>query len=924
VTWPDAPGIVARDDELASLRAIADPAHGPRAALIRGEAGMGKTSLWLAATAWAADRDVRILSASGIESETPLALAALADLLDDVVPAVANRLSVAQRHAIEAALGQDTLGVEDPLILPRAVLTSLRLLGEAGPVLVAIDDAHWIDAASARIMGYVLRRLGDRPVATLATIRGGLDAADPLLLADAYGDRLEVLDLAPLGAPALQTLLRSRLGVRLTRSAIERVQLASGGNPMFAIEFATRIDLAGSQAAPLTVPPSLDQLVRERIGQLPTELLPLLELVAVIDRPSIADLGRGLDGADRALQLVELAAGEDIVVVDEQDVVRFKHPLLASAIYDRLLPPRRRALHRRAAELVDELEARARHLALASDGPDVSVAELLDQAAVAASRRGVPDAAAEIAEQALRLTGEDDGLARDERLLALGRYLAESLQTARAARLLDELLEHDLPDALRADALVLRALVASDVDDSAAQFLKALRYCGDNPALRVRVLQSLAEAHVHWFGDLVEADSFVQEARVVGESVDNDTLHANTLKWASRIASLRGLSWRETSREAIELEHGAPPPLGQSSARICLAQQLTWAGELDSARTLTEESLAELARLGREFDRSWQLPMLVSIELLQGEWSAAARHIVEVEELIDPEDAWGQAALTALRAEVAAYRGSVEEARRWALEALAFAERANLRLSAIRQRWVLGFLELSRGEPAHAWEWMASVPDELEEIGIHEPGFLPALPDAIEIAVQLGDLPTAERLLEKLDARARQLEHRWAIPTAARSRSLVLLASGETDAAASEADRAAAGFETHGFPLDQARSLLVAGRALRRAGQRRHAATALGAAAEIFTRLGAELWLEQTRAELSRANPRPRRDHELTHAEDRVAQLVATGRTNAEVAAQLYVTVATVEAHLTRIYRKLNVRSRVELAHRLASADPRV
>ena len=199
-----------------------------------------------------------------------------------------------------------------------------------------------------------------------------------------------------------------------------------------------------------------------------------------------------------------------------------------------------------------------------------------------------------------------------------------------------------------------------------------------------------------------------------------------------------------------------------------------------------------------------------------------------------------------------------------------------------------------------------------------EPGWQPMLPDVVEALVAVGRLDEAQGVLQQLEQQAAALEHRWATPAALRCRALVLLAHERADEAAAAAEQAAAAFAEIGFPLDRARSLLVAGAAKRRAGQRRQAADSLASAIEILNELGAPLWLERAEDELRRASPRPRRDRELTSAERRVAALVAEGMTNREVAAQLFTTVATVEAHLTRIYRKLGLRSRTQLARAVA------
>jgi DNA-binding NarL/FixJ family response regulator len=206
----------------------------------------------------------------------------------------------------------------------------------------------------------------------------------------------------------------------------------------------------------------------------------------------------------------------------------------------------------------------------------------------------------------------------------------------------------------------------------------------------------------------------------------------------------------------------------------------------------------------------------------------------------------------------------------------------------------------------------------MERQGITEPGRAPMLPDVVEALVAVGRIEDAETILAKLEARACRLDHTWARPAALRCRALLLLARGDAEPARVAAEAAVTGFEAAGFLLDLGRARLVAGQALRRLGERRRAAEQLEAAKEVFAELGAALWLARTESELRRASPRPRHDRELTSAERRVAALVAAGRTNREVSAQLFTTVGTVEVHLTRIYRKLGLRSRTELARGVA------
>jgi DNA-binding CsgD family transcriptional regulator len=263
---------------------------------------------------------------------------------------------------------------------------------------------------------------------------------------------------------------------------------------------------------------------------------------------------------------------------------------------------------------------------------------------------------------------------------------------------------------------------------------------------------------------------------------------------------------------------------------------------------------------------------------------------------------------------VAGSRGHLEEARRVAGDGLRLVGEYHDVVNAVRIRWALGHVELARGDGAAAWQTLEGLPDALEAFGIEEPGWQPALPDVIEALVVLGSLDEAESVLGRLEAQAAALGHKWAAPAALRLRALLLLAHERADEAAAAALRAAAAFEQLGFPLDRARALLVSGAALRRSGQRRRAAEVLHQAIDLLGALPAPLWLERANEELQRASPRPRRDRGLTNAERRVATLVAEGLTNREIAARQFTTVGTVEAHLTRIYRKLGVRSRTQLA----------
>jgi DNA-binding CsgD family transcriptional regulator len=348
-------------------------------------------------------------------------------------------------------------------------------------------------------------------------------------------------------------------------------------------------------------------------------------------------------------------------------------------------------------------------------------------------------------------------------------------------------------------------------------------------------------------------------------------------------------------------------------------------GNLAEARQLLEESLDAAVQGGLERDGWVTLTVLVRLELEAGNWEAAERYYQAAAELaFDANDRWAVGIMASLAGLIATLRGRVVEARRRISEAIYYGESFHEPSLVTTGRSVLGFLELSLGKPADAWRAFSEPPAALERrfptFGFPEP-----MPNAVEALVGLGRLDDAETLLAKFDAR--WPDHGWAMPARLRCRALLLLARRELDVAVAAAEEAVVAFEVVGLPLERGRALLTGGEALRRLGQRRRAAEKLDAATQVFAELDAPLWVARAEKELRRARPRPRRDRELTGAERGVAALVAAGRTNREVAAELFTTVGTVEVHLTRIYRKLGLRSRTELARQVAEgtldlADP--
>jgi DNA-binding NarL/FixJ family response regulator len=461
---------------------------------------------------------------------------------------------------------------------------------------------------------------------------------------------------------------------------------------------------------------------------------------------------------------------------------------------------------------------------------------------------------------------------------------------------------------------MLRTGFADDVAEGVL-LIEALAYVGDDPALRAEVLFQVSSYELYR-GDLAASEAAAREAMAAAEEAGDGSLVAAALMQVANRADLAGRPEPNAVTRAAALveEHGVPPlfpPFGEHTGR-----RLLRIGDLNGARDAFEPELARFLEHGALPDRYRISRDLADVERHAGRWELSERYLEQAEEYTDAgvrRDRWSEAELAQRRAALALLRGA-EEARDLAAQGLACAEAIHWRHLAAMNRWGVGSLELSLDDPEQAWRALEDVPST-ETWGRLE--VVQAVADAIEALVGLGELDAADGLMRTL-REDRDRGHLWAGPGSLCCEALLLLARESPETAHAAAEKAAAGFERRGFPLHSARSLLVAGEALRRAGARRRAGEKLDRAREIFLDLGAARWAERCDAELRRARPRPRRDRELTHAERRVAALVAQGKKNREVAAQLFTTVSTVEAHLTRIYRKLGIRSRTELARLVA------
>ena len=365
-------GVFGRQSELETLRGFPGLlAEGPAALIIEGEAGIGKTTLWRVGVATARDSSVRILVSSPAEVEAKLSYAALVDLLENVFADVLPSLPSPQRHALDVALLlEEAAGTPpDHRTVALAFLTAVRTLAREGSLVIAIDDVQWLDASSADVLRFAARRLNDLPVGLLLSCRSlatdaplGLDRALP-------ENRVERLYVGPLSLGAVRSVLAERLGFAPSRPVLVRVHESADGNPFLALEISRALEsarLPASTGEPLPVPKALDELVTGRLAALPPATGDVVIAAAALSQPTLALVSAVVDTDARPL--LEPAIEADVVLLDS-DRIRFTHPLLASGAYARVSLLGRRRLHRRLAEVVQDIEERARHLALARSHP---------------------------------------------------------------------------------------------------------------------------------------------------------------------------------------------------------------------------------------------------------------------------------------------------------------------------------------------------------------------------------------------------------------------------------------------------------------------------------------------------------------------------------------------------------------------------
>lgn len=887
---------------------LASALRQPSGMLIEGDAGIGKTTLWLSVVDQAEQAGFQVLTARIGQAESRLAHAAVADVFAGIDPAILAALPDMQRLAADRVLQRErTAGrPTDERVTAAALLSAIHAMSARAPVLIAVDDVQWLDPSSHAVLAFVARRIKG-PVGVVLTERSGADVAEPATSWLQVGTAgLVRVRVAPMTLGALHTMLAARLGKRFSRPAIVRIAEVSGGNPLYALELARVVD--GGPWLGQRLPATLAELVRLRVDGLDDDVRDVLLVAASVTVPTVDLLATtvGKTGA-QVTTLLEAAEVEGIVAI-EGNRVRFTHPLLASGIYENADPARRRVFHRRLADIKTQPELRARHLALAATVADDATLATLDAAADSARARGAPAAAAELVELAIQLGG--DKVSRRIRA-AEHHYVAGDLP--RAAALLDGVTADLRPGVLRAITLNLLAGVRIFEDDywSAVALLQQARNdAADNDAVMVASLVSEAFA-LGMVGALDDQLTTAWLAVEIAERAGIPALMSQALAMWVHVSCQAGYGLNEELlQRAVELEDAddnTPIPFRASATRGLM---LAVTGRLAEGDHQLIEVAERCLQRGAEHDVMAVMGYRTLAAIWRGRYDDADRHAADMMERA--QQLGGSMVIAfSICAAAAGYRREAQ-AREYAQTALA--QGAGYPPLTVWASATLAFLEVSLGNYQQAVEAAEPLVELYQPFSGTELMSCCFMPDAAEAMIALGRPGDAEPMVDAFERNGKALDRPWMLAVGSRCRAMLLLSQNDPTAALAAVERAMAEHERLPMPFERARTQLVLGEVQRTLRRRDAAAATVSDALRQFEELGASLWAGRARNELSRSSSAGHTaSSELTDSERRVAELVASGMSNREVADTLFVSVKTVETNLTRAYRKLGIRSRAQL-----------
>ena len=913
------PALLDRERERAALDGLLEDLQLGRggALVVRGEAGVGKSAL-LEYVAGAA-ADMRVARAAGVESEMELAFAGLhllcAPLLDRL-----GDLPGPQRDALGVAFGLREGGAPDRFMVGLAVLTLLAEVAEERPLLCVVDDAQWLDQASAQVLGFAARRLLAEPVGLIFAAR------EP-------GEQFRGLpDLEVRGLPDqhARALLASAVRVRLDEQVRDRIVAETNGNPLALLELPRGLSptqltagfgLVGAQA----VPARIEQGFRKRLEALPAGTRSLLLVAAAEPAGDPVLVLRAAGRLGIPASAAEAASADRLLEIGTR--VRFRHPLVRSAVYSSASVPERRAAHQALAEVTDrdrDPDRRAWHLAAAAPGPDEAVAAELERSAGRAQARGGMAAAAAFLRRAVDLTGEP--ARRSERALVAAQASVLAGAFNAAAELLAVAATGPLDELQQARVSLLRgqlAFASSMGSDAPALLVKAAQQLEPLDAALARQTYLDAWAAALLAGQFAGAGSLHEVARSARSAPPPaaaprpsdlllDGLAVLVTEGHARAAPLLRQAAHVFAEDEITLEEGLRYGWLAADVAVTVWDEEYW-------RAIVARQLQSV----READLLVDLPIWVQgvaiNEILRGDFAAAASLIAEAEAIAAATGS-GFARYAAVC--LAGLRGAEAEA--WPLiEAVITDSRAaGQGLGVQWSQWVSAILYNSLGRYEQARAEAQQAAEQPPELIIS----MWALPELIEAASRSGQTALAAGALGRLAEATSTGQSDWGPGIHARCRAL--LSDGQD---AEGWYREAVGrLSRTGFRPELARAHLLYGEWLRREGRRTDARAQLRTAHDMFDAIGMEAFAERARRELLATGETVRKrtagpHDQLTPQEAQIARLARAGLSNQEIGAQLFLSARTVEWHLSKVFTKLEISSRRQLQQALpdrASAGP--
>ncbi|MFC7532788.1 AAA family ATPase [Actinoplanes sp. GCM10030250] len=894
------PTLYGREPLLAAIEARLAAGGG---VALYGPPGIGRSVLLDTVADTAVARGELVLRLRPARGERALSYAGVADLARQVPADAVAALAPAPRHLL-AALRQGRpprTGV--PALARRLVLPELLAhCARQSPVLLVLDDAQWLDPESAELIGFAMRR---RPGARIRVIAADLRRGRGARLCPSPIAEIEV---PPLAQDDLTALLEAR---GLPCRAASRLHEASAGNPFLALALGGAAG-SGSVWRPTPLPETARALARERLHSLGADVTATLLVAALATEPTVTLLLRA--GRDDAVRELRLAAAAGIVTLSGE-AIRFTPPLLARVLADETPAADRARVHAALAEAAfDPVEA-LRQRALRTVRPDPAVAGGLAEAARRCADRGNDRTAAELYLLAADRCPHSLAAERLDWLVTAARTALTGGAPALAGRAAEAVIAADAPAGHRVRArVVLLDLAGQGLAEMGETFAAALAEAGDDPALLAPVRLRLTW-QAFLTGDPDRAAAEARQSERAARSAGDPTTEAMALSALAQIQRMRGEpEWRATLDRALALPAAPAPDWLHYGPQYMAARFALFDDRLDEARAdlLALLAVAEHDRIGEA--RVEVLRSLSEVATRAGRCQEALRYAHRAVRAaqdagLSPGPTWYTAAVAELAG------GSLATAAAIARRGIRASEQEGDGLYLRRNLHALGQAELRAGDTRAGVSILRRLRDLEADSGSADPmivrwhadlaGGLAALGEHAEAAATLARARAAAERLGSSPALAGYLD---------RAAAIVHSESGQADSAVELSTAAARLFEDLRQPVEQAHALLVIGGAERR--RRRYAAArlAIGAALALFMAADARPWTEETERALARTEGSVAPDRGLTTTEQRIAAMVRDGASNREIANRLYLSVKTVEATLTRVYRKLGVRSRTQLA----------